>query len=65
MALIKETAKDRVLKIVHGQPDDSAFDEILQELALARMIERGLADSESNRTISHEEIGQRISSWAK
>lgn len=65
MALIKETAKDRVLTIVHSQPDDSAFDEILQELALARMIERGLADSESNRTISHEEMGQRISSWAK
>ena len=65
MAIISETAKDRILKIVHGQPDDSAFDEILQELALARMIERGLDDSQNDRTISHEEMGQRISSWAR
>jgi predicted transcriptional regulator len=65
MAIIKETAKDKILKIVQDQPDDSAFDEILQELALARMIERGLEDSENHRTISHEEMGQRISSWAK
>ncbi|MEA2601602.1 MAG: hypothetical protein QOF89_2594 [Acidobacteriota bacterium] len=65
MAIIGETAKDRILKIVHGQPDDSAFDEILQELALARMIERGLGDSQNDRTISHEEMGQRISSWAR
>ena len=63
MAIIGETAKDRILKIVHGQPYDSAFDEILQELAMARMIERGLEDSQNGRTISHEEMGQRISSW--
>ncbi len=65
MAIIRETAKDRILKIVHGQPDDSAFDEILQELAMARMIERGLEDSKNDRTISHEEMGKRLSSWAK
>ena len=65
MAIIRETAKDRILKIVHGQPDDSAFDEILRELALARMIERGLADSQNDRVISHKKMGQRISSWAK
>jgi predicted transcriptional regulator len=65
MGILKETAKDRILRIVHGQPADSTFDEILRELALARMIERGLEDSEKNRTISHKEMGQRISSWAR
>ncbi len=52
MANTKEAAKDRILKIVDAQ-------------ALARMIERGLEDSQNDRTISHEEMGQRISSWTK
>jgi len=58
------TAKEEILDLVGQQPDDSSFDEILREIALARMIARGLADSEAGRTISHEEIGQRIRSWA-
>jgi len=58
------TAKEEILDLVGQQPDDSSFDEILREIALARMIARGLADSEAARTISHEEMGQRIRSWA-
>jgi predicted transcriptional regulator len=27
------------------------------------MVERGLADSDAGRTISHEEMGRRIESW--
>lgn len=59
------TAKQQILEIVEEQPEDSSFDEILQEIALARMIERGLADVEAGRTISHEEMGERIASWHK
>ncbi len=59
------TAKQKVLELVHDQPEDSSYDEILRELAFARMIERGLADAENGRTISHEEMKTRISSWAR
>jgi hypothetical protein len=58
------SAKEHILDLVEQQPDDSTYDEILRELALARMIDRGLADVEAGRTISHEEIGERIRSWA-
>jgi predicted transcriptional regulator len=58
------TAKDQILELVEQQPADSSFDEILREIALARMIARGLADSDAGRTVSHEEMGQRIRSWA-
>lgn len=57
------SAKEQIAKILQDQPDDSTYDEILRELALARMIERGLADSDVNRTISHEEMGRRIKTW--
>lgn len=52
-------------RIVQEQPDDSSFDEILRELAFARMIERGLAESEAGHTISNEDTASRIKAWAK
>lgn len=55
--------KEQMVKIIQEQPEDSSYDEILRELAFARMIERGLADSDARRTISHEEMGRRIKTW--
>lgn len=65
MTQSKRTAKEEMLRLLEKQPDDSSYDELLRELAFARMIERGLADSDAGRTISHEEMGQRISAWEK
>lgn len=63
MPAATESAKDRIRKIVDEQPDDSSFDEILKEIAFVRMIERGLADSDGRRTVSHEEVKRRIAEW--
>ena len=60
-----DSAKEQMVKIVQEQPDDSSFDEILRELAFARMVERGLADSLAGRTISDEEMSRRIKTWQK
>ncbi|MFU8797037.1 MAG: hypothetical protein ACNA7X_07120 [Dehalococcoidia bacterium] len=57
--------KERMTRIIEQQPDDSSYEEILRELAFARMIERGLEDSEARRTISDEEMGSRIKTWQK
>lgn len=54
------SAKEQIAKIIQDQPDDSSYDEILRELAFARMVERGLVDSDARKTISHEEMGRRI-----
>jgi len=59
------SAKEQVLHILDELPDDSSFDELLRELALARMIERGLADRDSGRTLSNAEMKQQIDTWAK
>lgn len=57
------TAKEEFTRLIQGQPEDSSSEEILRELALHVMIERGLADSDAKRTISNEEMGRRIRSW--
>ena len=64
MTTVRETSQDRVLRIVKELPADSSYDEILHELALDRMIDRGLADSKAGRTVSDEEAKRRIESWS-
>jgi len=59
------TAKERIVEIIQQQPDDSSYEEIIRELAFARMIERGLEDSRAGRTLSHEEMGRRIRTWQR
>ena len=45
MTLVKE----QMNRIIQEQPDDSSYDEILRELAFNRMVEKGLADSDSKK----------------
>ncbi len=59
------TAKEKMNEIIQNQPEDSSYDEILKELAFARMVERGLEDTRAGRSISNEEMGLRIRSWQK
>ena len=59
------TAKEELTRLIQGQPEDSSRDEIARELAFHVMVERGLADSDAKRTISNDEIAQRIRSRQK
>ena len=59
------TAKEAMIDIIGRQPDDSSYDEILRELAFARMVQRGLADSDAGRTLSDEDVKGKIDSWQK
>jgi predicted transcriptional regulator len=59
------SAKQQMTSVINEQPDDSSYDEILRELAFARMVEKGLADSKSGKTISNEEMQRRIKTWQR
>ena len=59
------TAKEAMVDIIRRQPDDSSYDEILRELAYARMVARGLADSEAGNTNTNAEVRNRIDSWQR
>lgn len=61
----RPTAKEEVQQVLDGLPDDISFEEIVHELAFERMIERGLDDADHGRTISNEEMKQRIASWVR
>ena len=59
------SAKETMTEIIAQQPDDSSYEEILRELAFARMVQRGLDDSDAGRTISDDEMKRKIDSWQK
>jgi|GEM_PF-1436065 len=52
--------KEQMVQIIEAQPEDSSFDEILRELAFARMIERGLEDVDQGRMVLHEEVRREV-----
>ncbi len=57
--------KDKMTAIIKSQPEDSSYDEILQELAFNKMVERGLLDVRNGNTIDNNEMLQRIHAWQK
>ena len=59
------TVKQQMSKIIKGQPEDSSYEEILRELAFARMVEKGLKDSKNGSIVSNLQMKQRIASWSK
>ncbi|MGM0418351.1 MAG: hypothetical protein ACQEQS_06490 [Thermodesulfobacteriota bacterium] len=59
------SVKEQMSKIIQEQPDDSSYDEVFRELAFARMVDRGIEDSDAKRTISNAEIKHRIKTWQK
>ncbi len=59
------SAKETMSEIIAHQPDDSTYEEILRELAYARMVRRGLEDSDAGRTVSDDEVKRKIESWRK
>jgi hypothetical protein len=59
------TAKEVMVGIIQDQPEDSSFDELLRELAIKRMVDRGLDDARKGKTITNEDMERRIRSWQK
>lgn len=63
MATTQPSVKEKMVQIIERQPEGSSFDEILRELAFARMIERGLDDVDHSRTVNHEAVRRQVESW--
>ncbi|HNZ26301.1 MAG TPA: hypothetical protein PLG34_06495 [Spirochaetota bacterium] len=55
--------KEKMIKIIKDQPDDSTFTDIIQELSFARMINNGLKDSDSNKVTEHNALKEEIKNW--
>ncbi len=59
------SAKEQMSKIIHEQPDDNFYDDVVHDLAFDRIVERSIDLCDSKRTISNEEMKHRIRTWGK
>jgi predicted transcriptional regulator len=58
-----ETAKDEVRRILDTLPDESTFEDIQYRLYVRQAIHVGLRDLSEGRTLSQEEVEQRVARW--
>ena len=58
-----ETAKEEVLHILDSLPDDATFEDIQYRIYMRQAIETGLRDINEGRTLSQEEVEQRVARW--
>ena len=54
------TTKERVQEVLDRLPDDCSLDEVLYNLYVLQAVDRGLADAEAGRTISHEQVADEL-----
>lgn len=57
------TAKELVKNAIEALPDNATLTDIREELEVIEGIEKGLADADAGRVVSHEEAVRRIESW--
>lgn len=53
-------AKQTVRELLDRLPDDSSMEDILYHLYVAQAVERGQADAEAGRTVSHADVSERL-----
>jgi len=56
-------AKEEVMRILEGLPEDASFDDIQYHIYVRQKIEHGLEDVEAGRTVSEEEFDRRMAKW--
>ena len=52
--------KQKVLQAVQQLPADATLEDAMERLYFLAKIERGLADADAGRTVSHEDVRNRF-----
>ena len=58
-----QRAKEKVVEILKGLPDNSTLEEIQYHLYVRQKIARGIKDIEASRTYTQEEMERRMGKW--
>jgi predicted transcriptional regulator len=56
-------AKEEAVDLIRRMPDSATTGDILTELYFKEQVERGMRDAAEGRTLSHEEMKERLARW--
>ena len=59
----KKLTKDQLLKSFGQLPDDATVVDFIDHLAFILGVEQGIADLAAGRSITHDELLERIKRW--
>ena len=58
-----QSAKQEVMELLKGLPDDSTLEEIQYHLYVRQKVQRGIQDVEEGRVYTQEEVEKRMAKW--
>ena len=57
--------KREIMTSLEALPEDATVEDFIEHLNFLAAVEEGLADLEAGRTISHEDMVERVEQWLK
>ncbi|MFN8415063.1 MAG: hypothetical protein U0U66_01900 [Cytophagaceae bacterium] len=57
--------RERVIETIKELPNEFDLDTIIEKLIFIDKVEKGLKQVEEGKTISHDEVKNRIGKWSK
>lgn len=57
------SARETTLELVRRLDEDVTFEDIMYELHVLQKIDRGRRDADDGRTVSHDEVEERLDKW--
>jgi predicted transcriptional regulator len=55
--------KEIVIEAIRQLPELASFEEIAEEIAILAAIQKGERDADAGRTVPHDEVKKRLTSW--
>ncbi|EMJ93041.1 MULTISPECIES: hypothetical protein [Leptospira] len=59
------STKQQAINLIENLPDDTSFDDIMEELFFSKKVQQGLTELDNNKAISHAQILEEIDKWRK
>ena len=57
--------KDKVLETVNEFPQEFELEELIERLVFIEKVEKGLKQLNEGKTVSHEQVKDKIKGWQK
>lgn len=55
--------KEEAIDLIRRMPDEATTEDILDEIYFKAQVERGLQDLAEGRTLTHQELRERMARW--
>jgi len=65
MYCLNMTVKEKVIHAVQDLPDDASIEDAMERLLFLSKIEKGIKQADSGRTLSHDQVRERMAKWLK